>query len=175
MLFCTRPNLLLNSTRTLLLAAYTAAYTYTAAAAAYEHRARVVGQKPHIMQIVADDLGYDDLGHDSIMGNKGQPITFYKHQSKWRNIWIRDVLCSPLAAPVAAPLLLGANPAYSKDVKNLHLCLGSRPLTVAQHQRPHGPGTGVHLQHYCTKYHPTLNVSTPARFAFDSLLGLFRL
>ena len=31
--------------------------------------------KPHIVMVVADDLGYDDLGHNSVMGNNGTTLT----------------------------------------------------------------------------------------------------
>jgi hypothetical protein len=30
---------------------------------------------PHIIHVVADDLGFDDLGHDSMMGNAGISLT----------------------------------------------------------------------------------------------------
>ena len=35
----------------------------------------VAAAKPHIVMVVADDLGYDDLGHGSVMGNNGTTIT----------------------------------------------------------------------------------------------------
>ena len=33
------------------------------------------GTQPHVVQIVADDLGYDDLGHSSVMGNAGRSLS----------------------------------------------------------------------------------------------------
>ena len=41
----------------------------------YSARTHAADRAPHILHVVADDLGYDDLGHSGVMGNNGKSQT----------------------------------------------------------------------------------------------------
>lgn len=65
---------------------------------------------PHILQIVADDLGYDDLGHDSIMGNSGRTFTPNINKLMDEGVIFHDYYTFKVCSPTRASLLTGRYP-----------------------------------------------------------------
>eukprot|EP01047_Picozoa_sp_COSAG01_P075546 COSAG01_NODE_12979_length_1654_cov_1.932476_1_plen_166_part_00 len=73
-------------------------------------RAVAVAPRPHIIQVVADDLGYDDLGHASVMGNGGKTITPAINQLMEDGIILHDYYTFKVCSPTRASLLTGRYP-----------------------------------------------------------------
>lgn len=72
--------------------------------------AAVVGPRAHIIQVVADDLGYDDLGHDSVMGNSGKSISPNINKLMDDGIILHDYYTFKVCSPTRASLLTGRYP-----------------------------------------------------------------
>ena len=66
--------------------------------------------RPHIIQVVADDLGYDDLGHKSIMGNGGKTFTPAINELMDGGIILSDYYTFKVCSPTRASLLTGRYP-----------------------------------------------------------------
>ena len=54
--------------------------------------------------VVADDLGYDDLGHDSVMGNSGKSISPNINKLMDDGIILHDYCPPPLLCSARAAL-----------------------------------------------------------------------
>ena len=116
------------------LASLSAAPASAAPAAAAPPRA-------HIVMVVADDLGYDDLGHESVMGNSGKSISPNINKLMDDGIILHDYcarirrLClwrsEPCAAAAARRHLQGLQPDAGVAV-NGPLPLGRRLLCARQ-------------------------------------------
>jgi arylsulfatase B len=65
---------------------------------------------PHILHIVADDLGYDDLGHGSVMGNSGKSLTPNLNSLIDGGIALHDYYTFKVCSPTRASLLTGRYP-----------------------------------------------------------------
>ena len=120
------------------LASLSAAPASAAPAAAAPPRA-------HIVMVVADDLGYDDLGHESVMGNSGKSISPNINKLMDDGIILHDYCArsaasasprrsEPCAAAAARRHLQGLQPDAGVAV-NGPLPLGRR-LLCARQPRP---------------------------------------
>ena len=66
--------------------------------------------KPHIVMIVADDLGYDDLGHNSVMGNNGTTLTPAINSLIDSGLQLAEYYTFKVCSPSRASLLTGRYP-----------------------------------------------------------------
>ena len=66
--------------------------------------------RAHIIQVVADDLGYDDLGHDSVMGNSGKSFSPNINKLMDDGIILHDYYTFKVCSPTRASLLTGRYP-----------------------------------------------------------------
>lgn len=67
----------------------------------------VAAPRAHIIQVVADDLGYDDLGHDSVMGNSGKSYSPHINKLMDDGIILHDYYTFKVCSPTRASLLTG--------------------------------------------------------------------
>jgi arylsulfatase A-like enzyme len=65
---------------------------------------------PNILHIVADDLGYDDLGHNSVMGNGGKSLTPNINELIDTGVALHEYYTFKVCSPTRASLLTGRYP-----------------------------------------------------------------
>ena len=70
----------------------------------------VQASKPHVIMIVADDLGYDDLGHNSVMGNNGTTLTPAINSLIDNGLQLTEYYTFKVCSPSRASLLTGRYP-----------------------------------------------------------------
>jgi hypothetical protein len=93
----------------------------------------------NIMHIVADDLGYDDLGHNSLMGNGGKSLTPNINSLIDTGIAFHEYYTFKVCSPTRASLLTGrceqrlyfptAFNSFSTLIRQIH---GVRGSTICQ-------------------------------------------
>ena len=66
--------------------------------------------QPNIVMIVADDLGYDDLGHDSLVGNNGRTFTPHINDLMDQGVVLEEYYTFKVCSPTRASLLTGRYP-----------------------------------------------------------------
>lgn len=72
--------------------------------------AAAAAPRAHIIQVVADDLGYDDLGHNSVMGNGGKSFSPNINKLMDDGVILHDYYTFKVCSPTRASLLTGRYP-----------------------------------------------------------------
>jgi arylsulfatase A-like enzyme len=98
------------------------------------------GRRPNILLILADDLGYGDVGFN---GRKEWPTTNLDQLARDGTIFRRFYTAGVVCAPARAALLTGRYGIHNGVTGNGSLDLPDEEVTIAEALKPHGYATGI--------------------------------